>query len=451
MQFYIIELSKYVLTVLMCTYVLTDIIALKFAENNGSSLYYVIQNLIMVLVQFYIFLVLTFVSSDYRYLFFFTFIQVFLFSTLFLVTFVYEHVNRLLLNNICMMLGIGLSVISRLSFDKAVRQFVISVLSVIVGMFVPFIFSKVKTFKKFTWAYALLGITMLGAVLLYSGVVHGSKISFTLFKITFQPSEFVKIIFIFFVAAALWEDSSFKRVVFTSIIAAVHVLILVASVDLGNALIFFVGYISLLFLASRNILYLISGGLAGVAAAIFAYRNFVHVQTRFLAWMDPWTYIDSKGYQITQSLFAIGSGSWLGMGILGGNPSSIPYVADDAIFSSICEEFGVIFGLGLVLISLSCFATIMLIALSVHDKFYQLIVYGVGVIYIFQIFLTVGGGVKFIPLTGVTYPLLSYGGSSIMTTMIMFFVVQGIYIRLMNIREKMRIKEEKQKKSAQLV
>lgn len=95
--------------------------------------------------------------------------------------------------------------------------------------------------------------------------------------------------------------------------------------------------------------------IGGGAASYLAYLLFDHVRVRVLAWQDPWKYIDSKGYQITQSLFAIGSGSWFGMGLLKGNPTAIPYVEADFIFSSICEELGVIFGMCLILICISSF------------------------------------------------------------------------------------------------
>lgn len=174
------------------------------------------------------------------------------------------------------------------------------------------------------------------------------------------------------------------------------------------------------FCRNENYLYLAVGMIGGGAASYLAYLLFDHVRVRVLAWQDPWKYIDSKGYQITQSLFAIGSGSWFGMGLLKGNPTAIPYVEADFIFSSICEELGVIFGMCLILICISSFLEMMRISVQIHDRFYQLIVYGIGIMYIFQIFLTVGGGTKFIPLTGVTLPFISYGGSSVMTTMIMF-------------------------------
>ena len=216
----------------------------------------------------------------------------------------------------------------------------------------------------------------------------------------------------------------------TAVLAGTHVVILVLSKDLGSALIFFVGYVFIVFAASRNYLYLLAGAIGGGGAAWGAYKLFGHVRDRVITWQNPWTYIDKEGFSITQSLFAIGSGSWFGMGLLKGNPKAIPFVEKDFIFSSLCEELGVIFGICVILLSMACFLEMMRMAALIKDRFYQLIVYGIGIMYIFQIFLTIGGGIKLIPLTGVTLPFISYGGSSVMTTMIMFFLIQGIYIRL---------------------
>ncbi len=215
----------------------------------------------------------------------------------------------------------------------------------------------------------------------------------------------------------------------TAVVAGMHVIVLVLSRDLGSALIFFVGYVFLVFIATRNYLYLLLGALGGGAASWVAYRLFAHVRTRVLAWRDPWSYIDNQGYAITQSLFAIGNGGWFGTGLMQGSPDDIPYVMEDFIFSSVCEELGVVFGVCLILLAVILFLAMMRTAIQIHDRFYQMIVFGIGIMYIFQIFLTVGGGVKLIPLTGVTLPFISYGGSSVMVSTIMFFIVQGISIR----------------------
>ena len=385
MQEYVIELSKYFIAFFMVLYTASCFYTFRYPVGEKHRGVFILQDLLMFLVQVLCFLNLSLVSGDFQYLFFFAFILIFLFATITMVSLIYENINRLLLNNMCMLLGIGLCIVSRLSFDKAIRQYVIVLVSLIFSLLVPYLLGKIHFFKKITWLYATLGIALLSTVLILGEVTHGSKISFSLGGITFQPSEFVKILFLFFLAGALWENVSFQRVVLTAIIAGAHVVILVVSKDLGSALIFFVGFVFVVFAATRNYLYLLAGLVGGGAASYLAYQLFDHVRVRVLAWQDPWKYIDNKGYQITQSLFAIGSGSWFGMGLLKGNPTAIPYVEADFIFSSICEELGVIFGICLILICVSSFLEMMRVAVCIHDRFYQLIVYGIGIMYIFQI------------------------------------------------------------------
>ena len=209
--------------------------------------------------------------------------------------------------------------------------------------------------------------------------------------------------------------------------AALHVIVLVLSRDLGSAVIFFVVYLIMVFVATRNYFYLIAGTLAGCIAAIVASKLFSHVQVRIQAWRDPWADIDGAGYQVTQSLFAIGTGGWFGMGIYQGDPTAIPYVEADFIFSAIAEELGVFFSIGLILVCVSCFVAFMYVAMRLKNEYYRLIAVGLGITYIFQIFLTIGGGTRLIPLTGVTLPLVSYGGSSVLSTIIVFCIVQGLY------------------------
>lgn len=152
-----------------------------------------------------------------------------------------------------MLLGIGLCMVSRLSFDKAIRQYVIVLVSLIMSLFIPFLLGRIHFFKKITWLYATLGIGLLSTVLILGEVTHGSKISFTMGGITFQPSEFVKILFLFFLAGALWENVSFQRVLLTAVIAGAHVVVLVVSKDLGSALIFFIGFVFVVFAATKII------------------------------------------------------------------------------------------------------------------------------------------------------------------------------------------------------
>ena len=420
-----------------------------FLGEKKKTVLYIIQCALMFLIQLMCFVDLAIVSGDMEYVFFYVFVQVFLLASAVMVPMIYVDVERTLLSGMCMLAGIGLCIVSRLSFNKAVRQYIIVLISLIIALLIPYLMSRIKFLKKLTWGYGLLGVVMLSAVLIWSQVTYGSKLSFTISftvgQVTFQPSEFVKVLFVFFLAGILWENASFSRVVLSAIVAGMHVIILVLSRDLGSAVIFFVGYVFVVFAATSNYLYLLLGAVGGAGASYVAYQIFAHVRERVLAWKDPWTYIDSKGYNVTQSLFAIGSGSWFGMGLLQGNPGDIPNVMEDFIFSSVCEELGVISGVCVILVTVCMFLMMLKIACRINDRFYQLIVYGISIMYIFQIFLTIGGGTKFIPLTGVTLPLISYGGSSVMTTMIMFFIVQGIYIRLK--QEGTRHNDSKKQKS----
>ncbi len=297
-------------------------------------------------------------------------------------------------------------------------------------MAVPFLMRKWEDIlPRLTWVYLGAGSAALLAVLLLGQVTRGSRLTFRIAGLTFQPSEFVKLLFVFGIAALLWEDASLKRVTLVGIAAAVHVLILALSRDLGSALIFYTAFVFLVFLASGKVRYLFLGGAGGAAASWTAYRLFSHVQVRFQAWRDPWSVIDDQGFQITQSLFALSRGSWFGLGIGQGTPKDIPFVETDFIFAAVTEELGILFSVCLLAVCVTCFLAFLRTAWEERDRFYALVAAGLGVIYIFQIFLTIGGGTKFIPLTGVTLPFISYGGSSILASCLLFAAVQAICVK----------------------
>ncbi|MCR5468576.1 MAG: FtsW/RodA/SpoVE family cell cycle protein, partial [Lachnospiraceae bacterium] len=244
----------------------------------------------------------------------------------------------------------------------------------------------------------------------------------------FQPSEFVKIIFVFFVAGMLIRSKELANIIITSGFAAAHVLILVMSRDLGGALIFFMVYIIMLYVATGKLLYFISAFLFGGVAAYLAYLLFSHVRTRVIAWLDPLSVIEDAGYQICQSLFAIGTGGWFGSGLYQGMPKKIPVVEEDFIFSAISEEMGGIFAVCLILVCMSVFLMFLNIAMQMRDEFYKLVALGLGTCYGFQVFVMIGGVIKLIPSTGVTLPFVSYGGSSMLCTTIIFAIIQGFYL-----------------------
>lgn len=380
-------------------------------------------------------------QKELRYLAFYLAQVVLLAILMFVYSKLYKKASRLVVNNMCMLLAVGFIILTRLDFDKAMRQFEIAVVAVIITLLVPFIIHKLKFFNKLTWIYAGIGLLMLGVVAVAGAVTYGAKLSFSFGGITIQPSEFIKIIFVFFVASMLYESTEFKQVVKATIVAVAHVGILVVSKDLGAALIFFVVYLMMLYVATRKIFYLLAGGGLGAAAALVCAKVFSHVQVRILAWKDPLSVYDGAGYQVSHSLFAIGSGGWFGMGLYEGMPEKIPVVDQDFVFSAISEELGGIFAICVIIVCCCCFLMFLNISMQIRDRFYKLIALGLGTVYGIQVFLTIGGVTKCIPSTGVTLPLVSYGGSSLLSTFIIFAIIQGLYI----LRQDEGVQHEKRK------
>lgn len=452
MELYISEFSKYIIALLITLYTYECFAVFRYEDEERRSGIYTRQNILMFAFHFSCFLVICFETGDITYLFFYAFQQIVLYAAIVLYRLLYPKANRLVINNMCMLLSISFVILTRLNLERAVKQFIIVTGSLIVALLIPFLIHKFKFMKSLKWIYAIVGIVALSVVMILGQTTYGSKLSYSIAGITFQPSEFVKIIFVFYIASALYQASGFFEIFTTAVVAAAHVIVLVISKDLGSALIFFVVYVLMVYVASRNFLYVLAGAFGGSAAAYISYKVFTHVQVRVQAFKDPWIVIDSAGFQITQSLFAISSGGWFGLGLYKGKPEDIPFVEADFIFSAIAEELGIIFAVCLILICVSCFIMFMNIAVRLKDKFYQLTAFGLGVTYIFQVFLTIGGGTKFIPLTGVTLPLISYGGSSVLTTLIMFAIIEGLYIIKQEENEqlnKVRKKKRKKKKSIQ--
>lgn len=441
----IVELSKYIIiiTAIIYTYLCFNIFGYHNVEQKKKMLRK--QNTLMFLMQFISFVVLYLEMDDIKIVIFYL-AQMLLFAvTIFLYTHIYPKVSRLIVNNMCMLLCIGLIMLTRLSYEKAVKQFVIAAVMIAVSLVVPIIIRKAKFLSEWRKFYAVLGLISLGVVAVLGQVSYGAKLGFTIGGISIQPSELVKIVFVFFVAASFKTARDFKNVVITTVIAAIHVLILVASTDLGAALIVFVVYLVMLYVATKQPLYMAAGLGSGSLAAVIAYHLFGHVQTRVIAWKDPFAVYDSGGYQVAQSLFAIGTGGLLGMGLCQGQPDSIPVAAEDFIFSAIAEELGIVFALCLILICLSCYIMFLNIAMQLRNQFYKLVALGLGTCYIFQVFLTIGGVTKFIPSTGVTLPLVSYGGSSLLSTLIMFAIIQGLYILREDEEESIERKKKERK------
>ncbi|OYP02110.1 cell division protein FtsW [Lachnotalea glycerini] len=349
-----------------------------------------------------------------------------------------------------LLLSISFIILTRLSYTKSIKQFKIVIVSMVITMLIPYLFKKIKFLDRLGFVYAGIGIGLLGLVAVAGSISYGAKLSFSFAGVSLQPSEFIKITYVFFVAALLSKSQELKQLLIVTALAALHVLILVASKDLGGALIYFITYAFMLYVATKEYLYLTGGLLSGAIAAFIGYRLFSHVRVRVIAWKDPFSVIENEGYQLSQSLFAIGTGGWFGMGLYQGIPNTIPVVDQDFIFSAIVEELGGLFGLCVILICISCFVMFMNVAMQAKERFFRMVALGIALMYGFQVFLTIGGVTKFIPLTGVTLPLVSYGGSSVLSTLIMFAIIQGLYILKQEEDEKVeKIKADAARKTKQ--
>ena len=342
---------------------------------------------------------------------------------------IYPNINKAILSNMCMLLTIGFIVLARLKFESSVKQFIIVAIVSMLSLIVPYLMSKYELWKSFTWIYCFVGIALLALVLVIGKTDNGAKLAIPIGKIfTFQPSEFVKIIFVFFIAGLLSKSTSFKNVVLSAIMAGIHVLILVASRDLGSALIFFMIYVFMIYVGTRKVGYIFVCFAGLSVASLFAYKLFAHVRVRVSVWQNPWADPGDTGYQVTQSLFALGNGGLTGTGLYQGRPKDVPVVDQDFIFSAIGEEFGAIFAVLLILLCLTCFIAFLNTAMQQISLFNKLVCVGLGIQYAVQIIVTVGGAINMIPSTGVTFPLLSYGGSSILSTLFVFAIIQGLAI-----------------------
>ena len=409
----IVEVSKYLMILLMAIYTYANFRFFSFPDLERKRKVCARQNRAMFLLHFLAYLVMYLKTEDEtlsRMLLVFYIGQVVFFLLyIYIYRFIYRNVSRLLVNNCCMLLACGFIMLTRLSLDKgldkAFKQFVIVAAAAVVSWLVPFIMERFWQLYKFQWLYGGIGLAALLLVWVAGNESFGAQLSLTIGGISIQPSEFVKISFVFFVASMFYQSLEFKNICITTVVAALHVVILVLSKDLGSALIFFVSYVVMLFIATGNWLYLIAAGILGKGATSIAYALFDHVRRRFTAWKNPWADIDNT--------------------------------EKDFIFAAISEEMGGIFAICVLLICLGCFIQFMMIATKMQAMFYKMLAVGLGMEYVVQVFLTVGGVTKFIPSTGVTLPFVSYGGSSIVTTFLLFSIIQGLYIIKRNDEEEL--------------
>ena len=346
--------------------------------------------------------------------------------------------------------GWGLVAIERLAPIFADRQAIWLLVSVM-AMLLTAVFPHVLRWLR-AYRYILLALTLL---LLIATIVFGRNPSGFAFaprlwlgfgSVYFQPSEVMKIILVAFLASYLGEQSatlldtrenphskgnslgmSPRLVGPVLLMWVLSIVILVWQRDLGTAMLFFIVFLLLLYMTNGSLRIILGGAALVIAAGFVAYQLFEVVQLRVDVWLYPWEEADGRAYQIVQSLMAFGAGGIFGTGVGLGLPDYIPVVHSDFVFAALAEEWGL---LGVIAI-LSSYAVVamrgLLIGMTHSGRaFYKLLAVGLTMMLTVQALMIMAGVLKLLPLTGVTLPFISYGGSSLLTS----FVMIGILLRL---------------------
>lgn len=303
---------------------------------------------------------------------------------------------------------------------------------------------RVRDLERYRWTIGLAGIGLL-LLPLVPGVgktINGAKIWVGIGPISFQPGEFAKILLAIFFASYLVEKrellavSSYrlgpiplpdlKHLGPVLLAWGVSLVVMVAEKDLGSSLLFFALFVALLWVSTERATYLVVGLLLFAGGAVFAHQQFVHVQDRVDIWLDPWQDPKDSGFQIVEAAFAFSSGGVTGTGLNLGSPTRIPYAETDFIFAAIGEELGLVGASAVMLAFLLVVGAGLRIALRTEVPFERLLATGLTVLIGVQSFIIMAGVTRVLPLTGVTLPFVSYGGSSLIANYVLIALLLRI-------------------------
>jgi cell division protein FtsW (lipid II flippase) len=343
---------------------------------------------------------------------------------------------------------LGIVFIYRLDEELALKQAMWLVAGLAAFLLVLAFVRDMKLLYRFRFVVGILGVLLLLFTAVFGQEINGARLWIRFGSVGFQPGEFGKILLVVFFAAYLVDirevlTVSTRRVLGVPlpplrylaplvIIWALSMALMVFMKDLGTSLLFFGALLALLYAATGRAFYVLVGLVLFIAGAGILYLLFPHVQTRVDIWINPWDDPRGKGYQIVQSLFALAAGGLFGRGLGEGYltlPSGvprIPYVETDFIFSAIGEELGLVGAVGIILLYLMFAYRGFRVAVKAGDDFRRLLATGLTSIFALQAFLIMGGVTKLIPLTGITLPFVSYGGSSIVAN----FILVALLLRI---------------------
>ena len=328
---------------------------------------------------------------------------------------------------------VGVAMLYRINPNTAIKQLIWIALGIIGYILIVVILPDLKSFAKYKNVYMIITLVLMPLALIFGTEQFGAKNWILIGPISFQPSEFAKIALVLYLAAALatYESKkSFKEEVKQlfqpALVAGFSMGCMVLQRDLGSALIFFGISITLLYVATSKKKYVFTAlGLAAIGS-VAGYTMFGHVRERVMIWRDPWKYALGSSYQIVEGMYSIAAGGLFGVGLGQGHFQNLPVKESDMIYAIICEEFGIIFAIGLMIIYFLLFYRGIRAAFVTKDSYSQLIAVGFSTMIACQTLVIIGGIFSVIPLTGITLPIISYGGSSVLTIFFALGILQKI-------------------------
>ncbi len=339
--------------------------------------------------------------------------------------------------------GIGIAFVTRLVPDLAMRQLIWMFAGVAAMIIVLMVVRNLDKLANYKYTFMIVGVLLLLSPMLpvVGTEINGSRLWLSIGGFSFQPGELAKICIVIFLAGYLAQNREMLSV-FTWKVGPVRLpslstlvpllamwalafLIVVLEKDLGSALVLFAVFLVMLYVATGKVQYVVVGLLLAAVAAVALFFMFDHVRVRVDIWLDPFADAQDKGYQIVQSLYSLADGGMFGVGIGRGMADIIPYAESDFIFSAIGEECGLLGAAGVLLLYL-CFAIRgMLTAARAKSDVSSFTAVGATSIVILQAFIIVGGVTRLIPLTGITLPFISQGGSSLLAG----FIIVALLLR----------------------
>lgn len=350
------------------------------------------------------------------------------------------------------MLGvIGVTMLLRLQTGHGQKQVVWFSIGAAMFLVVSVVYRQLKCWHKLNKLYVLGGVALFMATAIFGYSSGGAKSWLRIAGFSFQPSEIVKILFVLTLAGVFTNEykkpeakqlkiktfynTKLGRNCAATVVCYLFLLFLILQRDWGTAVVFFAIYIAFIAVYGEDKRFILFNGAMALVIGFFGVKFMSHIQVRISTWLHPFDDVANKGYQITQSLFAIGEGGFSGRGIGSGSPYYIPEVHSDFIFSAICEEMGILGGMAVIMLYFVLVYRAFKIALSTNNEFNKAVALGIGVMIGVQTFIIIGGVIKFIPLTGITLPFISYGGSSMVATFVALGLLQGISARRREIED----------------